>query len=307
MRTLFRSLLALLCFSAPLSARTSALALPSLDRSAVAMASGEAGSFLTGLDALGTNPAGLYAARREWNATYRQMPLETNLSGTALCWPLLSIHTTLAVSYSALRSADIEGRTLSGERAGSFQQEDQMIGLHGAHRFLWGEMEILGGASVKGIQSRIDRYSGSGFALDFGVRAPFKKIPLTLAVTALNVGEGPKLIAERAALPTAYGLSGTYHVAPPFALFGGVAYQPHQTISNVTVGGEYRVGSLLAFRGHYAAGTGAEGNEGMGQLVGGMGIYFGKIRLDYTFQPAGEELSDAGASATQHATLTLEF
>lgn len=307
MRTLFRSLLALLCLNAPLSARTSALALPSLDRSAVAMASGEAGSFLTGLDALGTNPAGLYATRREWNATYRQMPLETNLSGTALCWPLLPIHTTLAVSYSALRSADMEGRTLSGERAGSFQQEDQMIGLHGAHRFFLGGMEILGGASVKAIQTRIDRYSGSGVALDVGVRAPFKLIPLTLAAAALNVGKGPKLIAERAELPTAYTLSGTYQIAPPFALVGGASFQPGQDISNVTVGGEYRVGSLLAFRGHYAAGTGSEGNEGVGQLVGGMGVYFGKIRLDYTFQPAGEELSDAGASATQHATLTLEF
>ncbi len=297
----------LLCLGAPLGARGSAFTLPSLDRSAMASASGEAGSLLSGLDALGSNPAGLHGTKREWNATYRQMPLETNVSGTSLSWPVASHRTTLAVSYTVLRSADLEGRTAAGERAGTFQQEDQMVGLHAAHPFVLGEMEIVGGASVKGIQSRIDRYSGSGLAVDFGLRHPLRDIPLTVAVSALNLGKGPKLIHERSALPTSFGISGTYQAGKPVAVFGGASYQSGQDILNVSLGAEYRIGSTMAFRGHYAAGTGAEGNSGLGQLVGGVGVYFGKVRLDYAFQPAGEELSQAGAPATQHATITLEF
>ena len=297
----------LLCLGAPLGARDNALALPSLDRSALAMASGEAGSFLSGVDALGTNPAGLSGSTREWNATYRQMPLDTNVSGTALSWPIASLHTTLAMSYSALRSVDLERRTSAGERAGSFQQEDQMVGLHVAHPFVLGNREIAGGASVKGIQSRIDHYSGSGLAVDVGLRHTLHEAPLTLAVSVLNLGKGPKLLNERSALPTSFGISGTYKARTPFAVFGGASYQSGQDILNVSLGAEYRMGKTVAFRGHYAAGTGAEGQSGMGQLVGGIGVFLGNFRLDYAFQPAGEELSQAGAPATQHATMTVGF
>ncbi len=296
-----------LCLGAPAGAKGSALTLPSLDHSAAAMASGEAGAYLSGLDAVGTNPAGLSGAPRQWNATYRQMPLETNVSGTAVSWPLESLRTAVAVSYTALRSADLERRTAAGERAGAFQQEDQMLGVHLAHPFVVGGREITGGAGVKGIHSRIDQYSGTGLAVDLGVRHRFQAVPLTLAVSALNLGKGPKLMAERTALPASFGLSGSYQAGPPIAVFGGASYQSGQDILNASLGAEYRIGTIMAFRGHYAAGTRAEGHSGVGQLVGGIGLFLGKVRLDYAFQPAGEELSQAGAPATQHATLTVEF
>lgn len=307
MQIVWMVILIFLCLGAPLGARESAFSLPSLDRSAMAMASGEAGAYLSGLDALGTNPAGLSGAKREWNATYRQMPLDTNVSGTALSWPFASLRTTLAVSYSALRSADLERRTSTGDRAGTFQQEDQMMGLHGAHPFVLGGLEIVGGVSVKGIQSRVDHYSGTGLAVDLGLRHTFHGGPLTLAVSALNLGKGPKLLKERSALPTSFGISGTYQGRTPIAIFGGASYQSGQDISTISLGAEYRIGKIAAFRGHYAFGTGAEGNSGLGKMVGGIGVFLGNVRLDYAFQPAGEELSDAGAPATQHATLTLAF
>lgn len=307
MQSVLMVVMVFLCLGAPVGARGSALSLPSLDRSAAAMASGEAGAFLTGLDALGTNPAGLYGTKREWNATYRQMPLDTNVSGTGLSWPFPSLRTTLAVSYCALRSADLERRSSTGERAGTFQQEDQMMGLHGAHPFVLGGMEIMGGVSVKGIQSRLDHYSGTGLAVDVGLRHTFHESPLTLAVSALNLGKGPKLLNERSALPTSFGISGTYQARTPIAVFGGASYQSGQDILNLSLGAEYRIGTIAAFRGHYAVGTGAEGKSGIGQLVGGIGVFLGNVRLDYAFEPAGDELSEAGAPATQHATLTLAF
>jgi len=296
-----------LCLGLPVGAKESTLALPSLDRSAMALASGEAGSFLSGLDSLGSNPAGLCGTKRAWNATHRQMPLETSLSGTAASWPLPRIQSTLAVSYTVLRSANLEGRSATGERLGNFQQEEQMLGFHMAHAFLLKGFDLEGGASVKGIQSRIDRYSGTGFAVDLGFRHRFHEIPLTMAASGLNLGEGPKLLNERTSLPTSVGVSATYEAVPSFSVFGGASYQSGQDLLNQSLGGEYRIGTLLALRGHYAAGSSAKENAGVGQLVGGIGVFIGRCRLDYAFQPAGEELSQAGAPATQHATLTLEF
>lgn len=296
-----------LCLGFPMAAEKSALAIPSLDRTALSVATGEAGAFLSGLDSLGKNPAGLCGTTREWNATHRQMPLETSVSGTAIRLPLASFHSTLAVSYTVLRSANLEGRTAAGDRVGDFQQEDQMMGVHLARPFVVGGYEIEAGASVKGIHSRIDRYSGTGLAVDLGLRHHFKEIPLTVGVSELNMGEGPKLMNERSALPTSFGISASYAVAPSVFLFGGASYQSGQDILTFSAGGEYQIGHLFALRGNYAAGSGAEGNSGVGQLVGGFGVILGKCRLDYAFQPAGEELAQAGAPATQHATLTLDF
>lgn len=299
--------LLLFCLGFPLGAKESPLSLPSLDRSAMALASGEAGSFLAGLDSLGSNPAGLCGTKRAWNATHRQMPLETSLSGTALSWPLPKLESTLAVSYALLQSANLEGRTAMGERVGNFKQEDQMVGFHMARSFLLGGFEMEGGTSVKGIQSRIDRYSGTGFAVDLGLRHHFHGVPLTVAASTLNLGEGPKLLEKRSSLPTSFGVSATYAAVPSFSIFGGASYLSGQDTLNLSLGGEYRIGTILALRGHYAAGSSPKENAGVGQLVGGFGLLMGKCRLDYAFQPAGEELSQAGAPATQHATLTFEF
>jgi hypothetical protein len=307
MRTAVRAFLVMFCAGMTVNAQESSISLPLLNRSAAATAVGEGGAFLSGLDSLGANPGGLTGVKQEWNATYRQMPLDTSLSAMAVSWPLRPIDTTFAISYTALRSVGLERRTELGERAGEFNHEDQMLGLHAAHPFVLGDSEIAGGISLKGIQSRIDRYSGTGLAIDLGFCQRIKGIPLTLAATAMNMGQGPKLITERSELPTSFGLSASYQAHTTFALFGGGSYQTGQNIVNVSVGADYRFGNVLAFRGHYAAGSSAEGQSGVGQLIGGIGVFLGKFRLDYTFQPAGEELSEAGAPATQHATLTLEF
>ena len=307
MRSTAGAVLVLLGLCACLSAQESAIQIPLLDRSAKAAASGEAGAFLSGLDALGVNPAGLADAKREWNATYRAMPLDTSVNGMAIGVPIASIRTTLAVSYTALRSAGLERRDENGALQGEFRHEDQMAGLHAAAPFQWGPVAIDGGVSVKSIQSRIDRYSGSGLAVDAGLRHKFDGVPLTVAAAALNVGQGPQLLNERSALPTSYGLSAAYSPLPSVSLFGGGSYQPGTNVFNASVGGEVRVAHILALRGNYAGGTGAEGRAGLGQLVGGIGVYLGAFRLDYAFQPAGQDLAEAGAPATQHATLDWEF
>lgn len=307
MRMVVGSILLFLCAGSPLISGESSLAIPLLDRSAAAAASGEAGAFLAGLDAVAVNPAGLAEAQREWNANYRQMPLDTTLNGMAFAQPIRSLRTTVAVSYSALRSINLERRGLDGHPSGEFRHEEQILGFHVARPFRLGEKIIDVGAGVKSIQARIDTYSGTGLAMDFGVRTRLSGIPLTLSASVLNVGEGPTLITEKAELPTSYGVSVAFQPHDHFTVLGGAAIFPNQNISNATCGVEYGVGDLLSFRGHYALGTGTEGRTGWGQLVGGLGLNLGRLRLDYAFQPAGDELSEAGAPATQHATLTFAF
>lgn len=306
MRSIAGVVLVLLCLSARIFALESAIQIPLLDRSAKAAATGEGGAFLSGLDALGTNPAGLAGAPWTWNANYRSLPLDTSVNGLAFCFPVPSAHATVAFSYTSLRSAGLERRDTGGALQGEFRQEDQMVGLHVAGPLPLGDREMDAGASVKSIHSRIDQYNGSGMAFDLGLRYRFQGIPLTLAAAALNVGEGPKLLNERSALPTSYGVSASFPTGP-VTVFGGTAYQPGQDILNLSLGAETVIGHVLAFRGNYAGGTGAEGRTGWGQFVGGIGISIGKLKLDYAFQPAGQDLADAGAPATQHATLTFIF
>lgn len=306
MKIVVLSLAVVVC-AAALRADQNPIVFPLLDRSASAAVAADGTAVLSGLDALSANPAGLAESPRQWNATYRQLPLSTRLAATSVAMPLGRSRWTGAVSYSALTSEGLEKRDAAGSRGGEFKQEDQSAGIHcgGAVGIGSGSLDL--GASVKFLSSRIDRYSGSGLAFDVGVRTRLSHIPLTLSAAFLNGGQGPQLKDERSPLPTSVGLSASYHPSRALCVFGGATHQSTGNALSVSGGAEFWIANVLALRGSYTAGSDAEGNQGMGQLVGGFGVRFGQARLDYAFQPAGDELSDAGVGATQHATLTYEF
>jgi hypothetical protein len=307
MRMAVRSFLLWFCVGAPLAAGESPIALPLLDRSATAAALGEGGAHLSGLDALEVNPAGLAGTAREWNATYRQMPLEISLNGMAFAQQIRSLRTTVAVSYTTLRSVNMERRGVDGQRAGTFRHEEQMMGLHVARPFHRSDKTIEVGAAIKSIQSRIASYSGTGLAMDVGVRARWKALPLTYSASILNFGEGPKLLSQKSELPTSCGVSLAYQALDDLTVLGGAAHFPKQDMSSATFGVEYTLRSFFTVRGHYALGTKSDGRTGWGKMVGGFGLKLGNLKLDYAFQPAGDEFSEAGVSGTQHATLAFAF
>jgi hypothetical protein len=306
MKIVVLSLAFVFCVAA-VRAEKNSVVVPLLDRTACAAAAGEGTAALSGLDTLGANPAGLADSPRQWNANYRQLPLSTRLAATAVAWPVGRSRWTGGLSYSALSSEGLEKRDAAGLRGGEFRHEDQTAGIHLGGAVGMGNSSLDLGVGVKFLNSRIDRYSGSGTAFDAGARTRLSEIPLTVSVAFLNWGQGPQLMNERSPLPSSVGLSAAYQPSRSFSVFGGATHFPNERSFSLSGGAEFLIANALALRGSYTAGSDSEGNQGLGQLVGGFGVRFGNTRLDYAFQPAGEELSDAGVGATQHATLTYDF
>lgn len=299
--------MAIVVCAAALRAEQNPMVFPLLDRTATAAVSGDGTAALSGLDALGANPAGLANSPRRWNATYRQLPLSTRLAATALALPLGRSRWTGAISYSTLESEGLEKRDASGIRGGEFRQEDQTAGVHLGGPIGQDNTSFDVGVGLKFMRSRIDRYSGSGTAIDAGVQKRFSLLPLTVCATLLNQGQGPQLLNKRSPLPSSAGISAVYRPTPSLALLGGATHLATGDSLSVSGGAEVWIKKIVVLRGSYTAGSDAEGAQGMGQLVGGFGVRFGRALLDYAFEPAGDDLSDAGVGATQHATLTYDF
>lgn len=307
MRRIFACAGIMLSYGVSVWAGKGTLALPVLERSAASAALGDGAAHLSGVSALGTNPAGLQTNKKEFSTQFQQLPADVSVGGAAFAFPWISANVTLGMSYSSLRSDNLEKRSETGEAAGSFSHQDQMISLHASRPLRMGNSEMLSGVSAKLIQSRVDTYSGSGFAFDGGLRYGFKKHPLTLAATALNLGKGPELKEEASPLPTTYALSGSYRFQKHLTLVSTVSLLPNEHRSGFSLGAEYGVADRLALRGRYALASGQEGGTDIGDFAGGIGLRLGMGTLDYTFQPYTNDLQAVGASGSHRATLTLSF
>lgn len=297
----------LLCSSMSVWAGNGTFALPVLERSAASVAIGDgAAAFVSGVNALGVNPAGLTAEKREFSTQYQQFPLDVNLGGAAFVLPLGAGRFSLGASYSSLKSDNLEKRSDSGAEQGTFSHQDQILGLHLSFPIKFGAGDLSGGLSAKMIHSRVESYSGSGAAFDGGLRYGFKQIPLTLAATALNLGKGPQLKDAESPLPTSYALAGSYAVIKPLVLVGSAAILPKDDRSDLSLGVDYNVADRLALRGSYTLEAGSAKDEAdLSGFAGGIGLTFGIGTFDYAFQPAAPGFDDAGGS--HHATLTLRF
>jgi hypothetical protein len=287
----------------------SSLPLPLLERSAASAALGAGGALLTGVDALGVNPAGFPSEKREFSAQYQQLPLDIGAGGARAGIPLKSLGVSLGVSYSMVRSGSLEKRSDSQEVVGSFSSQDQLVGIHLAGPLPMGGRRLGAGVSVKAMESKVDSYSGTGFAFDAGVKYRMERLPLSIAVAALNVGQGPTLKEEASDWPTSYDVTAAYELGKPLALVGGVSVWPNDDLTTVSVGAQYTLADRLILRGRYAVETGPEAVAGAGlsELAGGVGLRLGAGTLDYTFKPFSDDLADAGADGSHLATLTLRF
>ena len=285
----------------------SAVALPQLDRTAQSFALGNDGATLTGVNALGVNPAGLYTPHAEILMQYQQLPLQTNLGMLRASLPLPSFKTTLAVSYANLYSSNFDRRDENGNAMGNFATQDQMIGLHVSRPVELG-VPMTVGLSVKYLDMAVDAQHGSAMAFDVGGRWTMARWPLTLGLSAVNLGRGPSLGGQRSDLPTSYILSAAYPVASGLDVLGNLARQA-DVGAVFNVGAQYWIGDIMAVRGSFAMAENSAGHGvGVQGLAAGIGFkIMGKHTLDYTFQPYDSSLMQAGAAGTHRVTLTMRF
>ncbi|MDD5656863.1 MAG: tetratricopeptide repeat protein [Elusimicrobia bacterium] len=284
------------------------VALPQLDRTAQSFALGNDGATLTGLNALSVNPAGLYTPHAEVLTQYQQLPMQTNLAVLGASYPMAALKTALAVSYASLRSSNFEGRDEDGRATGGFSTQDQMVGVHLSRPVDIG-LPMTAGVSVKYLSMAVGSQSGGAALFDVGGRWTLRRWPLTIGLSAVNLGQGPKLGERRSDLPTSYIISGAYPVIPGLDLIGNFAWLAKEGRRDFNVGAQFWLGDFASLRGCLAtAQGGAAGGVGFQNMALGTGIkLMRRHTLDYTFQPFDASMRQTGSAGTHRLTLTLRF
>ncbi len=284
----------------------SAVVLPQLDRTAQSQALGNDAASLTGLNALGINPAGLNTPRAEVLTQYQQLPLQTSLTLLGASYPLRPFGASLGVSYLDLRSANFDGRDDSGAQTGRFSTDDRMIGLHIGGPL--GEDSLLTlGASVKFMQMGIASQSAGATALDIGGRYKLAALPLIVGLSALNVGRGPRFGDQRSSLPTTYVIAAAYKLLPELELLGNYADDTGDGRKEVSFGLQYWAAGVMALRARMVNSAASQGT-GVQNLAAGIGFkVMGQHTIDYAFRPYDSALRQAGSAGTHLITLTLRF
>ena len=286
----------------------SVVTLPMMDRTAQSYALGDGGAYLQGLNSLGINPAGLHSAQPEGMTQYQQLPLQTSLAMLGASYPLLPFHTTVGLTYLNLRSSNFEKRNEFGDSEGSFSTQDQMFGIH-LSRPVGSAYPVFLGMSVKILQFAVASQKAGAMALDLGARYRLSGLPLTLGVSAVNLGKGPVFEQQESKLPTSTIFSGAYHISESLSALGSLTHGSNEGRQEFSFGMQYWVGNLFAMRGRYsAARSDVSAGSGIHNMAMGLGFkLFGRHTLDYSFQPFDSALSKSGAVGSHRMTLTMRF
>lgn len=305
----FRALALCSSLFAPFASASSAatLTLPKLERTAAAAALGPAASYLSGVQALGVNPAGLHSGRMEFLTQYQRLALQTDLALVGASYPVKPLGLTAGVSYLGMRSSGFDGRDDAGRARGDFSTTEQLFGAHvsaPARAVAGGALQL--GASAKMLRMDIGAHSGAGFAFDLGAQYRFAGRPFALGASILNLGSGPALHRAKSDLPTTYLLSGSLNL--PSVTVSGNFSAERTAGGQFSIGAEYRLAGALAFRAGYAYLPGASASPGLRNLTYGLGFQVLKrYSLDYAFQGFDDDLRASGLSGTHRVALTLRF
>lgn len=279
--------------------------LPAFERTAAGMALGDRGAVLTGLNAIGANPAAMRVRKLELLTQHQSLPLQTHATLLALGIPLRSRRATAALSLLELRSARLDGRDAQGRATGQFSTADRMIGLHLSHTLSLGVAGPFSlGAGIKRLDLRIGSEKASAWALDLGARRDAGR--LLLGLSALNLGKGPTFVAEQSKLPTSLGASVGWRPAAPWTLLAGANLLPNESRTELSFGTEFRIGAALVLRSRYGLAPGLRG-ERLGSLAGGFGLRLLGSSLDYAFEAYDAGLREAGTVGTHRLTLILRL
>lgn len=305
----------LLFLATAANAAPSTFMVPRLERTAQGATLGDAGVYLSGLNAIGVNPAGIHVSRPNILLQYQQFPLQTSLSLFAVAYPAAALKTTFAFSYLSLQSLGFDRIDELGRELGSFRTQDQIFSFHASRPFNFGALfglEDLSplslGLSAKIILSSIDSYSASAYAGDFGLRYSLKSIPVTWGFAALNIGRGPAFLSERASLPSSLVFSAAWHPDANAVITGSFSHYPNDRQNEFSGGAQLGLGEALFLRARYALVQGdRKPGAGWQNLAAGFGVKFSHHSLDYAFQPFSSALREAQAMGTHRLTLTLRW
>ena len=227
------------------------------------------------------NPAGIavapdldvHATHNEWisDVRYEYLAAVHGMQGHAV-----------GAQIALLHMGDFEGRDANGNFTESFSAYDFMGGLSYGRRILK-SLEV--GVTGKFLYEKIQSFTATGFAGDFGARWRTPLRGLTLGGTATNLGPEMKFEEASFLLPISARFGAAYrtrNLLEGLIVAGDLRF-PNDSDAKGHLGAELQVHEMIALRG----GVKMNYDEEAGSF--GFGIHYKEYDFDYAYTPFSSE------------------
>ncbi len=248
------------------------------------------------LNSLAWNPAGMaQAPKREAAFMHAQLFADTQYDFVGYAHPLSrhKLPGTLAFGVARLSQQPIGGRDSNRRRTGSFTAADTVYQAAYSRSVLKRTTNL--GVSVKYLQSQLADTRTNSYAFDLGIQRTIRssKRPLTLGVSAMNIGPGMRYLDETNDLPLTFSVGAGLRAFSSVLITADVRHRPNSQQTTYGLGSEFALLSTLTFRAGYGTLFGASRSRAGGKTplegIGmGMGLKVGRVILDYSLAPSGE-------------------
>ncbi len=196
------------------------------------------------VQAMSYNPAGIsgkdrYALSASHVELFEDMRLEN------VMFTHKAFGGTLGYSLIYLNEGTLEGRDAQRRPTGDFKSSEYA----GQVTYAGQAGPLSYGLGVKGIHSKIENESGTGYAFDGG--AILHVGSFDIAASVLNLGKGPKLISESSSLPTTLNGGVAYQFRMGLLLTADARQNVPEKRTTFALGGEMPLYGLIYLRGGY--------------------------------------------------------
>lgn len=242
------------------------------------------------------NPSGLAnRSNTELTLGYSNWYQDINLNYVALAAPI-SKRVTFAVGAIYLNYGSFDSYSIDDQPLGTFSGHNA-VGQVSLACGLSSQLSI--GVTGKWVSEKIEDVTGSGYALDFGMR--FDTGPFALGLTARNLGKGLDYDGEVTPFPTSYNAGiGLRLFNRGVNLTSELVYPKDGNIS-CHQGIEILYQNTIALRSGYSQTINSEFQEEHDGLVMGFGLKVLSGSLDYSYEP-GKDLG-----AVHRVEFSLKF
>ncbi|MFH2069678.1 MAG: PorV/PorQ family protein [Elusimicrobiota bacterium] len=270
-------------------AGTSGAAFLKIGVGARAVAMGE--SFVAVADdanALYWNPAGISTVvKKELSVMYNKWLIDTNYGFIGFVHPLENCSVGLSVLY--LDYGKIDGWSDTNQPEPDFTANDIAVGISCGKKL---NEKLSVGATLKSVQSKIEKESAQTITADAGILLSFAagdtagefKTGLSLQ----NIVGQLKFIDKAYQLPANIKAGCAYSpVNKPMTITMDVNI-PNDNDISANIGLEFRIKQMLALRGGYKLKlTGNDDTGGLSNLTAGIGFIYSPVQIDYALVPYG--------------------
>ncbi|MCK4548083.1 MAG: PorV/PorQ family protein [Candidatus Eisenbacteria sp.] len=191
------------------------------------------------------------------------------------------------LSFTVLRTDEIEMRDVDGTRIGHFRFFD--FAIQGSYAHNIGD-RLVGGVSVKALYEQIDEETATGFAVDIGGILNLPVDGLRVGACVQHLGAKMKFIDESFDLPLTIRGGLSYRLTVPFlsdeSIVAFEIQKPREDDLKTHFGIEVGLVEKLALRFGYRTGYDNQ------NVSVGVGIPVNKYRLDYAYVPFYSDLGD---------------